>query len=163
MTLFDYAVLVIFGLSILLSVLRGLLQEALALAGWVLAFWLAGKYAAVATPWLPAAIPGEGMRHIAAFVAVFCVVWVAAAIVRTVLNLFLKATGLKPLDRLLGVFFGLARGGLLVLMLVMVAGMTPIPQSAGWRDAMLSPYFEKAVLVAKPWLPAGISSRIRFD
>ena len=42
MTAFDYAVLAVLGLSLLLGVWRGLASEVLALAAWIVAF-LAGK------------------------------------------------------------------------------------------------------------------------
>ncbi len=163
MTVFDYVVLTIIGLSILLSVMRGLVQEILALAAWVLSFWLAGKYAGQGAHWMPAGLPSDSMRYMAAFLAIFCAVWLLSAIVRITLNQFLKTTGLKPLDRMLGSVFGLSRGVLLVLMLVLIAGMTQIPQSQDWRDAMFSPLCEDAVLSIKPWLPAGLASRIHFD
>lgn len=163
MTVFDYAVLAIVGLSILLAVMRGLTQELLALAAWALSFWLASKYAGISVRWVPAGLPNESLRYMAAFLAIFCVVWLLSAIVRITLNQFLRASGLKPLDRLLGSGFGLLRGVLLSLMLVMVAGMTSLPRSPDWRNAMFSPLFEEAAQRAKPWLPTGLASRIRFD
>ena len=163
MTIFDYVVLTIIGLSILLSVMRGLMQEVLALMAWVLSFWLASKYAAEGMVWMPQGLPSDSMRYMAAFLAIFCAVWLASAIVRITLNQFLKVSGLKPLDRVLGAVFGMSRGVLLVLMLVLIAGMTRFPQSADWRDAMFSPLCEEFALQAKPWLPAELSSRIRFD
>ncbi len=163
MTVFDYVVLVIIGLSILLSVMRGLVQEVLALAAWVLSFWLASEYAAQGARWMPVGLPSDTMRYVAAFLAIFCAVWLFSAVVRITLNQFLKTTGLKPLDRMLGAGFGFLRGVLLVLMLVLVAGMTHLPQSQDWRNAMFSPLCEDAALRVKPWLPAGLASRIHFD
>lgn len=163
MTYFDYIVLAIVGLSILLSVMRGLVQELLALAAWVLSFWLASNYAGEGMAWMPAGLPNDGLRYLAAFLAIFCAVWLATAIVRITLNQFLQVTGLKPLDRLLGAGFGLARGALLVLTLVLVAGMTSLPQTPDWRNAMFSPMFVEAAQTAKPWLPVALAERIHFD
>lgn len=163
MTVFDYAVLTIIGLSILLSVMRGLMQEVLALSAWVISFWLASKYAGDGMSWMPEGLPSDSVRYAAAFLAIFCAVWLASAIVRITLNQFLKVSGLKPLDRLLGAVFGLSRGVLLVLMLVLIAGMTRFPQSVEWRNAMFSPLSEEVALRAKPWLPDELSRRIRFD
>lgn len=163
MTVFDYVILTITGLSILLAVMRGLVQELLALAAWVLSFWLACTYASDASQWMPAALPDETVRYLAAFLAVFCCVWLLSAILRITVNQFVRAVGLKPIDRFLGAFFGLLRGVLLSLMLVMVAAMTSIPKSPDWRNAMFSPIFEDAALKAKPLLPASLASRIRFD
>ena len=100
---------------------------------------------------------------LAAFLAIFCGVWLFSAIVRITLNQFVRAAGLKPADRFLGAFFGLLRGVLLSLMLVMVAAMTSIPKSPDWRNAMFSPIFEDAALRVRPLLPASLADRIRFD
>jgi membrane protein required for colicin V production len=74
-----------------------------------------------------------------------------------------KALGLSLSDRLLGMFFGLARGVLLVMMLVAAGGMTSAPQQLWWKEAALAPPLETAVLVAKPWLPDDLAKKIRFS
>ena len=71
MTVFDYAVLLIVGLSILLSVMRGAVREVLALAAWVAAFLVANTYGVWLAAQLPAAIPGEALKLLAAFVILF--------------------------------------------------------------------------------------------
>lgn len=163
MTIFDYLVLGILGLSILLSVMRGLLQEVLALAAWALSFWLASRYAPQISTWMPQSLPSDSLRYMAAFIAIFCAIWLVSAIVRITLNQFLKATGLKPLDRLLGAGFGCLRGCFLVLTVVLLAGMTSLPREAFWRNAMFSPLCEALALQIKPWLPDAVASKIRFD
>ena len=50
MTVFDYAVLIVIGVSILLSVMRGFLREVMALLSWVVAFWVANLYTAPLAP-----------------------------------------------------------------------------------------------------------------
>ncbi|AOX99201.1 CvpA family protein [Jeongeupia sp. USM3] len=163
MTGFDYVVLAILGLSILLSVMRGLTQELLALAGWVISAWLALNYAAPISAYMPAALPSESLRYLAALVLIFCAAWLASAIVRITLNQFLKATGLKPVDRLLGSLFGLVRGSLFVILLVLAGGMTGLPKTEMWRNAMFSPLFEQAARMTLPWLPEALAAHVSFD
>ncbi|WP_293934872.1 CvpA family protein [Iodobacter sp.] len=163
MTGFDYTVLGILGLSMLLSVMRGLVQEVLALAAWVLAFWLASHYASVAAMWMPQSLPNDELRYLAGFVSIFFVTWVASAMLRVTFNQFLQATGLKPMDRLFGAGFGLLRGFLLCLTLVLAAGFTSLPKQMIWRNAMFSPLFEEAAVMAKAWLPEALAARIHYD
>lgn len=163
MTVFDYLVLGILGLSILLSVMRGLTQELLALAAWGFSFWLAASYSAPLSVHMPESLPNDSLRYMAAFIAIFCAVWLVSAIVRITLNQFLKASGLKPMDRVLGAGFGCLRGAFLVLTAVLIAGMTDLPREAFWRDAMFSPLCEAVALKIKPWLPDAVAGKIRFE
>jgi membrane protein required for colicin V production len=163
MTQFDYLALGILGLSMFLSVMRGLTQEILALVAWVLSFWMATQFAETVAIWMEGSIPLESVRYIAGFVVVFFVVWLLSAIVRITINQFISATGLKPVDRFLGAAFGVVRGFLLMLTLVMLAGLTSFPQSPIWRNAMFSPLFEQSAELVKPWLPVVLASRVKFE
>ncbi|MEI6722145.1 MAG: CvpA family protein, partial [Betaproteobacteria bacterium] len=69
---------------------------------------------------------------------------------------------LELADRGLGGLFGLARGVLIVLALVMVAGMTRLPQMDVWKDALLSPLAEAAVDTVRPFLPVDIAGKVKF-
>lgn len=163
MTLFDYTVLVIIGLSILLSVMRGLVPELLALLAWVLAFWLSCTYADELSTYVPAAVPNQALRYLAAFVVIFFMTWVMSAILRITLNAFLKASGLKVMDRVLGAGFGLIRGYLFVMMLVILAGLTTLPRQEMWRNAMFSSLFEESVHQVRPWLPDMLNQNLQFE
>jgi membrane protein required for colicin V production len=70
MTLFDYAVLTIIGLSVLLGVVRGFVREVLALAGWAVAFVVASLFSADFAGLLVKQIAEESWRVLAAFVSV---------------------------------------------------------------------------------------------
>ncbi|MEH6458694.1 CvpA family protein [Chitinimonas sp. JJ19] len=163
MTGFDYAVLVIVGMSVLLAVLRGGVSEILSLAAWILGFWLAQRYAATVGAMLPADVPTTELRLIAGFVGILLGVWFVSAIVRITVAQFLKASGMAPLDRFIGALFGLARGVLIVLAMVIVAGLTSLPRENIWRDAMFSPPFEALAVTIKPWLPPQLAAYIKFE
>jgi membrane protein required for colicin V production len=162
MTIFDYAVLAIVGLSILLSMMRGFLREILSLAGWVAAFFVAKFYTLELAPLLPEAIPTESLRLLAAFVILFLATLLVGSLLAIALSEVFKKIGLGWLDRWLGAVFGLARGVIIVGVLVMLAGLTSIPQDARWRNAMFSAPLEALVTQALPWLPQGVSRHINF-
>lgn len=163
MTFFDYAVLGIIGLSILLSILRGFLRETLSLAGWVAAFFVAKLYALQLVPLLPQAIPGESLRLLAAFLILFLVTLLISSLLAIALAEVFKKIGLGWLDRWLGALFGLMRGVLVVGVVVLLGGLTTLPHEAFWRDAMFSAPFEALVSSALPWLPEGIAKHIDYD
>jgi len=58
----------------------------------------------------------------------------------------IKKTGLSPTDRVLGLFFGLLRGGLIVCVFVLMAGATSMPQSSWWHESRVLGYFQSAAV-----------------
>ena len=162
MTLFDYAVILAIAISVLFGAWRGVVGEVLALAAWMVAFFVARAEASQVAQWLAGQIAEPGIRLAAAYVIIFIAVLLLFSIARKVISMLLSAVGLGLLDRLLGAFFGIFRGVLVVLFAVMVAGMTPLPRSAWWQESVLAPPLETAVLAARPWLPAEAVKRIRF-
>lgn len=162
MTPFDYAVAGVIMLSLLFGLWRGVVSEILALLAWVAAFMAARIWATATGDWVAAGMAEPAWRQVAGFISVFVAVLIAFALARWLLSLLLQAVGLRPLDRVFGAAFGVARGVLVVWVVVLLAGLTALPQQAWWRQAMLAPPFETAVLAAKPWLPPDLAKRIRY-
>ena len=163
MTFFDLVVLLILALSVVISVVRGLVREVLSLASWIGAFFVARYGAVVVAGWLP-----DWVSHASARLAIgFVLVMIAAVLLFSLLTVqivkVVKITGLQGTDRALGALFGFARAVVIVLIAVLLAGMTPMPKSRTWQDALFSAPLEAVASVAAPWLPPEIRSRIRFD
>ena len=163
MTAFDYVVLAILGLSIVLSVWRGAVREVLALVSWVVAFVGAQAYGPTFATYWPATFENPSLRLFAGFIAVFILGFILTSLVAIAISRLVRAAGLGILDRLLGAMFGLLRGMLIVLTLVLLAGLTSAPRYPVWHDAMLSPPLEAAASVAKSFLPAEFARRISYD
>jgi membrane protein required for colicin V production len=163
MTSFDYAVLAIIALSIILSVMRGLLREVLAILGWIAAFYTAKTYTSQVLPMMPADIPTEPLRVLAAFLVLFLATLLVASLLAIALSAIFKKVGLGWLNRLLGAAFGLARGMVIVCVLVFLAGFTSAPKDARWRNAMFSAPIEALVISMLPWVPVSLSKHIKYD
>ncbi|MGA0025558.1 MAG: CvpA family protein [Burkholderiales bacterium] len=162
MTVLDYAVLAIIGFSIVLSIIRGLVREVLALAAWALAFvaaWLFGGEVAVL---MPAEIPSTELRVLAGFAATFFAVLLAMSLIAMAVSQVVKSAGLSVEDRMLGGVFGLLRGYAIVMFLVLLAGTTELPAQPFWREAVLRPLLERSAYVVKSWLPVEISQHIKY-
>ncbi len=163
MTIFDYAVLVIIGLSIILSVMRGLVAEVLSIAGWIAAFFVAKTYTTEILPMMPQDIPSESLRVLAAFLVLFLATLLVTTLLAIALSAILKKIGLGLLNRLLGALFGIVRGLLIVCIIVFLAGLTDIPKDARWRNAMFSAPIEAMVINMLPWLPESIAKHVKYD
>ena len=154
LTAVDWILLAVLGLSMLLGLWRGLVEEVLSLAGWVAAFFVAQIYAPQAAAWLPMEGSSQMLRYAAGFVVVFIAVLIATVLVSFVIKKLVSAVGLGPLDRLLGSLFGLLRGLVILLAVTVVVGMTPLRESDAWQHAQGAQWLQQLLHVLKPVLPA---------
>jgi len=161
MTWFDYAALAVIGLSVLLAVFRGAVREITALAGWAAALILSGLFAQDLAQHLHLAL-SPMLKAVIAYLVIFLSVLLLSGLAGMLLAKLFHAAGLGLTDRAVGALFGLARGGLIVFVAVMLAGLTSLPREPFWREAVLSGPLETAVLAAKPVLPKDLAQRIRY-
>jgi membrane protein required for colicin V production len=115
----DIVLLVIVGASMAMSLRKGLSREIIGLVSVVLAIllgiWFYGMAGALFEPHLSS----RAAAHFAGFVVVFTGVLLLGAAVSAIVGKFLKVTGLSIFDRILGAGFGLARGVLIGIALIM--------------------------------------------
>jgi len=159
---FDFVVLAILAASMIVSMMRGLVREVLSLAAFAAAFvgaiwWGPWVHEALA-PYIETAL----LRMAVAYFGVFAGVLLIVGTINLALGSLIKSTGLAPADRGLGALFGLARGLLIILVLVVAAGYTPLPMQTWWRQAMLSPLSEQAAIGLKQQLPAEVGQWIPY-
>ena len=157
----DYIILGIIGISTIISLIRGFVREALSLVVWVLAFWVAWTFfreLAVELGFF--SVPS--VRLGAAFAILFLTTLILGAIVNYLIGQLVDKTGLSGTDRLIGMLFGAARGGLLVAVLVLLAGLTPLPEDPWWQESRLLGYFQELATWLKTLLPEDIGENFRF-
>jgi membrane protein required for colicin V production len=116
----DWTILAILGVSTLLSVKRGFVKEALSLAGWVVAFFVAISFSARLSSQMTDYITPDTLRYAIAYVLLFAATMMLASLLSTVLAEVIRVTGLGNADRALGTVFGFARGFIVVLVLMFV-------------------------------------------
>jgi membrane protein required for colicin V production len=160
---FDFALLGILGASTLLGVWRGLIKELLSLVAFGLAFlaaiwWGPGLAGLTMFNW----ISHEYLRLGISYAALFAGTLLAVGLINMAMAAMIKSTGLSPADRGLGAMFGLVRGALLVLVIATLAGYTPLPQEAWWRDAMFSPQVVDVIQEIKARVPAPIDQWLPY-
>lgn len=163
MTVFDYVVIGVVGLSLLFGLWRGVVGEIIALLAWGLGIFAAIEFGTLVGKMLFAGMSDPAIQALAGCVVIFVSVLVLMSLVRLALRSVIKALGLTVSDRLLGMIFGVARGVLVVMVLVALGGMTTAPKQSWWKEATLSAPLETAVLVARQWLPDDLAKRIRFS
>nr|WP_199066339.1 CvpA family protein [Chromobacterium sp. ASV5] len=163
MTVFDYIAIAVIAGSVLVAMMRGLVAEVLSLGSWLIAFWCAKQFSPLAAAFMPVSLASEGLRAVAGFVLVFFLAWLATALLRVTLTGLVDSVGLGGVNRLFGAAFGLARGVVLVTAMVLMGGLSDLPQKPMWRNAVLATPFEHLALSLRPWLPAAMADNLHYD
>ena len=158
----DFILLGIIAISALLSLWRGFVKEALSLASWIVALWVGmlffGDLADLMRNW----IDTPSIRNVVAFVMLFVGTVLVGGLVNYLAGQLVAKTGLTATDRALGMVFGITRGVVIVAVLVMLAGLTNLPQDPWWQESLLLAHFQDMALWLRSFLPADIADRIRF-
>lgn len=158
----DYVIVGIIALSALISLMRGFVRETLSLIVWVLAFGLAWTYfqdfSVQFTPW----VETPSLRLGLAFVIILVGVLIAGGIVGFLIGQLVDKTGLTGTDRMLGMLFGAARGAVLVAILVLLAGLTPLPQDPWWAESQLIVHFQDLSAWLLSLLPPDLAESFQF-
>lgn len=162
MTAFDVVVVGIVALSALLAYVRGVVRELLAVVTWVAAIVVALAFEDVLAAALPAFVTNPAVRHVVAFILIFVAVFIAGSLVAHLLANLVRAAGLRFADRFLGALFGTARGLIIVLLGVLLAGLTELPRHEWWQNAALAPPLVAMALALSPWLPAPWAERLDY-
>lgn len=158
----DWLILLVILLSAVISVVRGFFKEAISLAGWIVAIWLGLAFSGDIAALLAKLISVPSVRIVVAFSMVLVFVLVLTAVASHFASLVVKRTGLTGTDRVLGVVFGVARGAVIVGILVLLAGLTALPRDPWWREATLIPHFQRLAVQIRIMLPPEVADEIRF-
>ncbi|AOE49732.1 CvpA family protein [Kangiella sediminilitoris] len=137
----DWVILAIIGVSALISLLRGFVREALSLAGWIAAFFLAKFFYVPLSELLVDHIETNSIRLGVSWAAIFVATLVLAGIINYMVGKMVDAAGMSGMDRLLGMFFGALRGVLIVALIVLgLKQFTPVPKDKWWGQSSLIPH-----------------------
>ncbi|KFE55726.1 CvpA family protein [Pseudomonas syringae] len=161
----DWAILGIVVISALISLKRGFVKEALSLVTWIIAGVVAWMFGAGLSVYLVNYIETPSFRVIAACTILFVATLLVGAMINFLIGELIRVTGLSGTDRFLGMVFGAARGGLLVVVAVGLLSLGPVQQDQWWQQSRLLPQFlmvadwsKNLILgMSSKWLASGIS------
>lgn len=159
----DYVIIGIVVLSAGISIIRGFIKEVLSLVSWVLSFWVALTFSPYLATLLNPYIETSSIRVFTAFFALFIVTLILSALVNHLISTLVEKTGLTGTDRALGVLFGILRGVAIVTLLVLIAGVTPMPNDSWWQNSLLIEHFETLAVWVRDLLPADLAEYIHFN
>ncbi|KKO01716.1 hypothetical protein LCGC14_0115250 [marine sediment metagenome] len=137
----DWAIIATIVISALISLTRGFVKEALSLVTWILAGLVAWLFGGALAELLAPYIDTPSLRVIAACSILFILTLLLGGLINYLIGQLVKATGLSGTDRFLGMVFGAARGGLLVVVIVGLLSLAPVEADTWWRESVMIPHF----------------------
>ena len=133
MTVVDVVVVFVILLSALFGVLRGFVKEAISLVKWILATWVAATFAPKLSPMLP--IDSEAVSQATAFGLLFICA-----------------------DRVFGLLFGFLRGGVIIVVFVVIGQAVSLSSQPWWKDSTMLTRFENVAIALHDYMPQTGSS-----
>jgi membrane protein required for colicin V production len=139
----DIGIASIIAISGLISLVRGFVKEAMSLIVWVLAYVVAMTFSERLSELLINVIELASLRQLAAWGGLFVATLLVGAMINYLLGKLVASTGLGGTDRTLGLVFGVFRGLLIVLAIViMLPQAIPVDQDPWWQASTLIPFFQ---------------------
>jgi len=162
MSWLDLVILGVIALSALISLIRGFVKESISLITWIVAGILAFRYFSPMAEMLEPFVEAPTIRNVAGFAILFISTLVVGAIINFIMGQLVTKTGLSGTDKALGVVFGGARGVLIVTMVVLLASLTPMPDTEWWLDSAMVDFFQQLAEWVKGIIPADAADKFSF-
>ena len=163
MNIFDLIIFAVMFVFALFGAWRGFVREVISMLTWVLSLAFAWLFAARLGGLFRGMTNDPALRQLLAFVLIFIVVFILGMVLSWLIHKYLPAKrGFRITNTALGGVVGAARGGVIVVAVFLVAGLTAFPQRPWWRESTFTPFFERSALYVSSYLPRDIARHIRY-
>lgn len=161
----DILILVLIGVSIAISVIRGFFKEAVSLATWLGAILITLMFTSRFASLLPRdTIESPQARFAISALILFFSSLILGGLINYLFQKVLVASEKGRLDMFLGIGFGLLRGVVIVTLLVLLANLIPaFKQETWWRQSAFIPPVQKAAQFIHAQLPKELAQHFDFS
>ncbi len=158
----DFTFIALIFVFFVAGLLRGFAKEVFSLAFWVLAVWVSLMFSRDFSVFLGPTISHQLLRIVASFMALFAITLSLGGLIGFLLSLLTKKTGLTFIDRFWGMVLGIIRGVIVVTVIVLLAGLTPLPKDSWWKDSTLIPPFQLLAVWLRDHFSPGMAEYISY-
>lgn len=165
MTGIDILIIAVLVVSGIISYVRGFFREAISLATWVAAILVTLAYTSRFATLLPQeTIQSPAARATISAIVLFLICMVVGWLARWLCLRIMAGMPLRIVDRIIGVFFGVARGVVIVALLVLAAHLAPsLQQETWWNASHLLPRFDELARAIHRQLPQDVAQHFFFS
>jgi membrane protein required for colicin V production len=158
----DIAIIALLAIYAIGGIIRGFSQEVYSLVVWILGFMVAWFFCQDFAVLFVKFFHSPSTRLAASFVALISITLAVCGVINSLLAGRVKKTGLTALDRLGGLLTGFVHGWVIVLILVVVAGLTPLPKDRWWQQSKYLPPFQSFAIFVKGKLSSKLARSINY-
>ena len=162
MSPFDYFILTVLIVSSIYGVYRGLIKEVLSLTGLVLSFYLASNFDNSLANLVPIENKSDFLI-ISAFILIFVSTLILTSLLIKIVSKVLKFAGLSILNRFFGFIFGMARGLVVVLVILYLNQLIPFINLIDPTESTLIPLLDPIFSIVLEYLPNYQSTHVEYD
>jgi membrane protein required for colicin V production len=162
MSPFDYFILTVLIVSSIYGVYRGLIKEVLSLTGLVLSFYLASNFDNSLANLVPIENKSDFLI-ISAFILIFVSTLILTSLLIKIISKVLKFAGLSILNRFFGFIFGMARGLVVVLVILYLNQLIPFINLIDPTESTLIPLLDPIFSIVLEYLPNYQSTHVEYD
>ena len=162
MSTVDIVILCLVALPTVVGVFYGFLNILFSLLSWAVSLGLSVKLVPYFSPLLENYVNTPILRDALAFIALFILSLLVMTGISYFLVKLLGSAGLTAADRILGLFFGMGLGGLIVTVIIFMAGFTALPQEVWWEESKLASPFERISIWSSRFLPESINANLSY-
>ena len=137
MNWFDWVLITMITISGLYGLVRGFVKEALTITAWGLAAWLSYLYAEPLSGVLSSHIATASLRVALMVLMVFMLVLSATSLLRSGMNYLIAKVGLTGLDSLMGCVFGLLRGAVISILILIALLNLGFSKDSWWQESYM--------------------------
>ena len=155
MTGVDVLILVVLLGSTVIGALRGFVREAVSVVFWILAVWGAWQFGPVIEPHLGGLLADPSIAPWVGRLVILVLILLIGWVVGMLLSYVTRSMGLGPVDRAVGLLFGIIRGMVLVGLMVIGGELLHLNHEDWWSRSKLIPYGE----TVGDWLRAMVGEK----
>lgn len=158
----DFTLIGLIFIAIVTGLLRGFIKEVFSLGFWILASWVSLRFSREFSGFLVSAISHPSARMLVSFVALLAITLGLGGLIGFLLSVLAKNNKLTFMDRFGGMVFGVIRGIIMVTVIIILAGLTPLPKDSWWTESTLIPPFQLLAVWLRDHMSLGIAEYIKY-
>lgn len=157
----DIVFLIIVGISILMGIIKGFIRELFSLIFLIIGVVLAYLFYDDVSAILMKYVNNQNIANFLGFTGIFTLVLIVGAVLTYLIRKIFTVGPLKAVDRILGGIFGLLRGILISIIIILVLQAFPT-QNDLLNKSKFSPYMISPAQTILTWLPKNVSDKLKF-